>query len=210
MTIDADTLTDEFNAPNRTAFLRASLNLWVQSEASWLEPGVWDRARARKPPDPTGGVVACEVAQGGDRFYATRAWMRHGVTHVAPLVVTEFEDDLLGRRRRRLRRPRPVLITPTLQHRVPPGWRKMATVGIKELARAVPILRAMLAAGQVAHDGSTLMAEHVGRAIATRQAGLSTSLSGPIELARTMVWAVSTASRPATSRRPAIAVANAG
>src|SRR5204862_7387626 len=129
------------------------LNLWIQSEASWLEPGLWDRARARKMPEPKGGVVACEVAMGGDRFYAVRAWTHNGVAHVAPLAIVEHEDRLWAAIEDVYGDLDQLLITPTLQARVPPGWRKVSTVGIRELARAVPILRSMLSAGNVAHDG---------------------------------------------------------
>jgi 5-methylcytosine-specific restriction endonuclease McrA len=206
-TIDAETLLDEWRSPNRPAFMRASLNLWIQSEASWLEPGVWNRAHLRKPPEPSGGVVACEISQGGDRFYATRAWMLNGITHVAPLVVTEHEEKLWAAIDAVYGDLDQLLVTPPLQARVPPAWRKVTVVGIRELARSVPILRSMLAAGNVAHDGSALMAEHVGRAIATRSAGLSTAASGPIELARCMVWSVALASRPQSARKPALGVA---
>jgi hypothetical protein len=66
----------------------------------------------------------------------------------------------------------------------------------------------MIANGNVAHNGSTLLAEHVARAVATRQAGLSTAhSSGSIELARCLVWSVALASRPQAMRKPALAVA---
>jgi hypothetical protein len=47
-------------------------------------------------PDPVGGAVAAEVALGGDRFYAVRAWTVNGITYTAPLIVTEYEDRLWG------------------------------------------------------------------------------------------------------------------
>ena len=66
----------------------------------------------------------------------------------------------------------------------------------------MPLVRSMIAAGQVAHPASTMFDEHVGRAVATRKAGLSTAhSSGSIELARCLVWAVAMASRPTTSRK---------
>ena len=86
--------------------------------------------------------------------------------------------------------------------------RRTVLVGLRELARHVPLVRSMIAAGQVAHPPSPLLDEHVGRAVATRQAGLSTAhSSGSIELARCLVWAVAMASRPTGSKRPALAVA---
>jgi hypothetical protein len=206
-TIDLDTLRDEYNAPNRTAFLRASLNLWVQSEQSWLQPGVWDACEKANMPAPERGVVAAEVSMGGDRFYAVRAWNVNGITHVAQLAAVETEDDLFAILDDVYGDVDAVLLTPGLATRAPEGWRKKRTVGIRELAPAVPIMLSMFAAGHVAHDDSRLLAEHVGRAVATRSAGLSTNASGSIELARCLVWAATTASRRATARTPAVAVA---
>ena len=49
------------------------------------------------------------------------------------------------------------------------------------------------------------------RAVATTTAGLSTAhSSGSIELARCLVWAVATCSRPTSSKRPTVAVAANG
>ena len=201
VTIDGDTLRDEFNGPNRNAFLRAALNLWVQSDTSWLQPGAWDRLTARNLPAPTGGVIAAEVSQAGERFYAVRAHQYNGITCVAPLTVSEHEADLWAAIEEAYPGVDTLAITPTLELRLPTALRRKAhTVGIRELARAVPIVSSMIAAGQVAHDGSTLLAEHVGRAVAVRTAGLSTAHSaGSIELARCMVWAAILSSRPQSS-----------
>ena len=105
--IDAETLADEFAAPNRNAFLRASLNL--VDPVGGLMVGGWRRGIAPRPassPIRRAASSACEVAMGGDRFYAMRCWTRDGIAYVAPLVVTEYEDDLWIGHRRRLRRPR--------------------------------------------------------------------------------------------------------
>lgn len=205
-TIDGQTLTDEWLAPNRASFLRAALNLWVQSDAGWLEPGAWARCQARTMPDPEGGTVAAEVSQGGDRFVAVRAWCRDGITYTTPLVVTEHEDKLWAELEAVYGMVDTLAVTPTLEPHLPLEMRrKTTTVGIKELARWVPLVRSMLLAGQVAHDGDILLGEHVGRAVATRQAGLSTAHSaGPIEAARCLVWAVALASRPAWRTKPAL------
>ena len=206
-TIDADTLRDEWNGPNRNAFLRASLNLWVQSDVAWLPPGAWDQLALPRLPSPARGVVACELSQGGERFYALRAWQHNGITHVRPVIASEREQDLwtaVGELDCET-----VLVTPPLELRLPPALtRRARTVGIRELARATPAVSAMIAAGQVCHDGSRLLAEHVGRAVAVRQAGLSTAhSSGSIELARCLVWAVAQSARPGHDRRPALALA---
>ncbi len=193
----------------RNTFLRASLNQWVASSESWLPAGQWDACRIKIVPDPIGGVVAAEVSQGGDRFVALRAWTRNGVVFVSPVVVTESEDALWTALEAVYGDVDQLAITPTLEPHLPPSVaRKATTVGLRELARYVPLVRSMIAAGHVAHGTSELLDEHVARAVATRQAGLSTAhSSGAIELARCLVWAVAMASRPSTSKRPAVAVA---
>jgi hypothetical protein len=212
VTLTPDTLLAEYEGPDRGAFLRGSLNMWTSSAAGWLAPGVWDACAAGAMPDPVGGAVAAEVALGGDRFYAVRAWTVNGITYTVPLIVTEYEDRLWGALEAVYGAVDTVAITPTLESHLPPGMaRRTVTVGLRELARNVPLLRSMIAAGQVAHGRSPLLDEHVGRAVATRQAGLSTGhSSGSIELARCLVWAVALASRPSTSRRAAIGVAATG
>jgi hypothetical protein len=207
-TLSRDTLRAESHGP-RSTFLRASLNQWVSSADSWLPAGQWDACRVTTWPDPAAGVVAAEVAQGGDRFYAVRAWTLNGIVYAAPHIVTESEDELWAALEAVYGQVDQLAITPTLQLHLPTAMnRRTVLVGLRELARHVPLVRSMIAAGQVAHTPSQLLDEHVGRAVATRQAGLSTAhSSGSIELARCLVWAVAMASRPATTKRPAIAVA---
>jgi hypothetical protein len=207
--IDRETLLAEYQGADRGAFLRGSLNQWTSTAAGWLDPGVWDRCCAPSMPPAVGGVVAAEVAQAGDRFYAVHSWQHNGVTYTQPLIITEHEDALWTALDAAYGAVDALAITPTLQTHLPPGMaRKTIVVGLKELARNVPLVRGMVNAGQVAHAPSTLMDEHVGRAVATRTAGLSTaSSSGSIELARCLVWSAALASRPAGSRRPAVATA---
>jgi len=211
-TLTPETLLAEYDGPDRSAFLRASLNMWTSSSESWLQPGVWDRCVSFTAPDPIGGSVAAEVAMAGDRFYALRAWYSHGVTYVRPLIITEHEDELWQALDGEYATVDTVAITPTLEAHLPPTMaRKTTVVGLRELARNVPLLRSMITSGQVVHLPSTLLDEHVGRAVATKQAGLSTAhSSGSIELARCLVWAVALASRPTGDRRPAIGYARAG
>ena len=207
-TLTGETLLAESHGP-RSTFLRASLNVWTASAASWLPAGQWDACAVTVPPEPVAGVVACEVSQGGDRFCAVRAFNRNGIVHVSPLIVTEHEDAFWSALDAVFGELDQLLITPTLQVHLPVAWNKRTTmVGLRELSRQVPLVRAMIAAGQIAHGASQLFDEHVARAVATRAAGLSSAhSSGAIELARCLVWAAAAASRPTATKRPAIAVA---
>jgi hypothetical protein len=102
-----------------------------------------------------------------------------------------------------------ITVTPALELHLPPTLRpKVSVVGIRELARWTVTVRSMILAGQVTHDGSTMLAEHVNRAVLSRTEGgmalSSTRSPGPIELARCLVWSVALASRPTWRHKPAI------
>ena len=209
-TLDAETLISESQG-DRSSFLRGSLNIWTSSAACWLQPGAWDRCLMRKPPEPTGGVLACEISMSGERFSAVRSFQHNGVSVASVLTSTEDEAQFWDAVAEVYPAVDALAITPTLEIHLPEALkRKTTTVGLRELSRWVPTVRNMIHGGQVAHAPSALLDEHVSRAVATKSAGLSTAhSSGEISLARCLTWAVAMSSRPATSRRPAVAVAKA-
>jgi hypothetical protein len=104
-----------------------------------------------------------------------------------------------------------IAITPTLDTNCPTDLqRKRVIVGYQEIGRYTSTVRQLINEGRVAHTGETMLAEHVGRAVAVKTPGAialsSTKSSGPIELARCLVWAVGMSSRPrSTVNRPMIA-----
>jgi hypothetical protein len=208
-TLTPQTLLSEYQGPDRNAFLRGSLNVWVAAAESWLPPGQWEACKHPRFPDLAGGVVVVEMSQGGDRFVALRAENRSGVVYVTPLAVTTTADALWDACSAVYGEIDRLAVGITLDRFLPPEMaRKRVLVGIRELARSVPMARAMIAAGQIAHPGSPILDEHVARAVASMQAGLSTAhSSGPIELARCLVWAAQLVARPAAPRRPAVAAA---
>jgi len=72
------------------------------------------------------------------------------------------------------------------------------------------MVRQLINEGRVNHTGETMLAEHVGRAVAVKTPGSialsSTKSAGPIELARCLVWAVGLSARPRPMvNRPVIA-----
>jgi hypothetical protein len=225
VTIDLPTLQAEADGPNRSAFLRASLNVWVSSEAGWLEPGVWERCRSSSPrgefdrgspsprgeSDPPSGVVACEVSHSGERYVAVQAVMQNGVAHVRTAILADDATTFWQALTRISVSVEHIALTPSLEIHCPPALRqKVAVVGLRELSRWTTTVRGMILAGQVGHDGGVLLSEHVNRAVASRTDGgyaLSTARSpGPIELARSMIWAVALAARPTWRHKPAIGV----
>jgi hypothetical protein len=195
-TITEQTLHVEAAAPNRAAFLRSSVNLWVQSDTGWIAPGVW-AGNASSVPPPPGGVLAVEVSLDEGRYCAVR------VNHTPNNTVTatvEFVVDTMAETWRRIEaaaaaEPRLVVaVTPTLDLHCPLSLQRRRQIwGYQEVTRYTAAVRQMIVEQRLLHTGETMLAEHVGRAVAGRTNGtisLSSQRSpGPIELARCLVAA---------------------
>lgn len=212
-TLDIRTIEQESKSPNRAGFLRSSVNLWVQSELSWLSPGRWESLHTDLRPLP-GGVLAVEVAVDDGRYVAVRcnvntagiltatvAFMCETINQVWDHIRTEVKNNPNLQ----------VAITPTLDTNCPTDLqRRRVLVGYQEITRFTSLARNLINEGRVAHTGETMLAEHVGRAVAVRTPGSialsSTKSAGPIELARCLVWALGLMSRPRPMvNRPQIA-----
>jgi hypothetical protein len=212
-TLDIRTIEQEAKSPNRAGFLRSSVNLWVQSELSWLSPGKWEGCATKQPPLP-GGVLAVEVAVDDGRYVAVRCnGNSAGMLTATVAFMCETVNQVWDNIRQQLA-SNPglqVAITPTLDTNCPSDLqRRRVLVGYQEICRFTSIVRSLINEGRVAHTGETMLAEHVGRAVAVKTPGAialsSTKSSGPIELARCLVWAVGLSSRPRPMvNRPAIA-----
>jgi phage terminase large subunit-like protein len=212
-TLDLETIQAEAQSPDRAAFLRASVNLWVASDRGWIAPGVWP-ALVIDQPLPPGGVVAVETSLDDSRYFGIRAVPlpdgRTGVTvefHVDTLAECLEHVGRLGHDARHR-----FAITPTIDVHWPRNLEQRRTVvGYGELLKWTTAVKQMIDQGRLAHTGETMLAEHVQRAVAVRAqnaVALSSQRSpGPIELARCLVWAVALAARPASQGKPMIVVA---
>jgi hypothetical protein len=213
--LDIETLKLEAAAPDRAAFLRASVNLWVSSDRGWIAPGKW--------PDllwegdlPAGGVLAVETSLDGSRYFGVRAVpLEDGRTvctvafHVDTMTQCLAELERLAKDGR-LR----FLVTPTVDVHLPRHLeQRRAVVGYAELVKYTAAVRNMINESTLLHTGEQMLAEHVQRAVAVRSQGqlaLSSQRSpGPIELARCLVWAAAVAARPAASGKPLVVVRRA-
>jgi hypothetical protein len=212
-TLDIRTVQAEAKGPNRAGFLRSSVNLWVQSELSWLPPGRWESLATDLPPLP-GGVLAVEVSLDDGRYVAVRvnantAGMLTATVAFMCETVTQVWDNI--RAQLASNSGLQVAITPTLDTNCPSDLqRRRVLVGYQEITRYTSMVKNLINEGRVAHTGETMLAEHVGRAVAVRTPGAialsSQKSSGPIELARCLVWAVGMMSRPRPMvNRPVIA-----
>lgn len=207
-TITMDALEAAAEGPNKTAFLRAHLNIWVASAHGWLQPGVWDKCRA-DPSDEVGGVLAVESSVDESRYVGVRA-RAQGDGSV--IVSTEFvAEDINSMWERVLEATRADLklklaISAGLDLQTPHHLKQRRTVvGYGELLKYTGIVRNMINEGLLWHTGEQLLAEHVNRAVLVKaQASvvLSSQRSpGPIEAARAMVWAAALCSRPGFTKR---------
>jgi 5-methylcytosine-specific restriction protein A len=212
-TLDIRTIEQEAKGPNRAGFLRSSVNLWVQSELSWLQPGRWESLHTESRPVP-GGVLACEVSIDDGRYVAVRVNANTaGILTATVAFMCETVTQVWDNVRQQLRdNPGLTLaITPTLDTNCPTDLqRRRIIVGYQEIGRFTQLVRQLINEGRVNHTGETMLAEHIGRAVAVKTpSGLalsSTKSSGPIELARCLVWAVGMMSRPRPMvNRPQIA-----
>ena len=67
ITVQLDTIEAESKLPDRASFLRASVNLWVASDRSWLPQGLWQQLETDEPLPAIETVVG---AQGFDGVVA--------------------------------------------------------------------------------------------------------------------------------------------
>jgi phage terminase large subunit-like protein len=210
-TLDLDTLEAEAEAPNRAAFLRGSLNLWVATDQGWLKPGVWEGAATDSIPE-TGGVLSVETSMDESRYVGVRSVSVEDnvVTTVAFTCDTlaGFLDHLTeAMQDTKLQ----LTATPSLSEHVPLELRRrMTVVGYSELLRFTSLVRSLITEGRLRHTGEIELAEHMNRSVAVKTtAGLALSSQrspGPIELARCLVWSAAMASKPTSKAQPAIIV----
>jgi hypothetical protein len=205
-----DVLHAEAKAPNRSAFLRSSVNIWVASSTAWLEPGLWASC-ATTDPIPKGGTLSVETSIDGTRYVGIRA-VQDGNRS---LVTVAFDVDSLAaaweRIAEQMRDPSLQLtITPPFEISCPREYdNRRAIVGYRELGRWTQGVRALIVEGRVAHSGEISLIEQTERAVLVRHqqtvALSSARSSGPIEMGRAMVFAVAMVSRPANNAKPIVA-----
>ena len=208
-TLMPDVLEDEAQQVDKAAFLRASLNVWISSEHSWLPPGLFDSLKVDEI--PAGGVLAVDSSIDESLYCGVRA-QRMPDDLIG--VTVEFLADSLAGCWRAIEAAagdcERIALTPSLFDIAPPALdRKKVQVGYAELATHTATIRSLITEGRVVHTGEQMLAEHVDRAVGVKtQRGYALSSqksSGPITLARCLVFAASLLARPASRAKPAIA-----
>jgi phage terminase large subunit-like protein len=208
-TLEPEVLADESEQVDKAAFLRASLNVWISSERSWLPPGTFDRLKVEQI--PAGGVLAVDSSMDESLYCGVRA---QRVDEDIIGVTVEFLADSLSGCWKAITEAAAtcdkVALTPSLFDIAPPALeRKKVQVGYAELATHTGTIRQLITEGRIVHTGEEMLAEHVDRAVGVKtQRGYALSSqrsSGPITLARCMIFAASLVARPQSRAKPAIA-----
>ena len=210
-TLRPEVLERESAGPNRQAFLRSSLNMWVGAVDSWIPPGKWEEGTIDDV-ETIGGVLAIEGSFDETRYVAVRSVPVGDTIHVSiahqavtlndlwEWVVEELAADkttraLIG-----------VSLAPTMPHTVE---RRSSTVGYAESCKWTSAARALIIQGRIRHSGDVQLAEQIGRSVAvpTKDGWVISSRKspGPVELARCLVWSASVAARPVSASKPAMA-----
>jgi hypothetical protein len=213
-TLEEATLQAEAESPDRAAFLRASVNLWISTDRGWIKPGVWEEL-TYDGPVPAGGVIAVEVSVDDSRYFGVRCVQLEDkrvvatvAFHVDTLAECLTEIERLAAEDATLR----FLVTPTIGLHFPRTLERRRTeVGYGELLKFTPAVKNMIDERMLVHTGEVMLAEHVNRAVAVRSQGsiaLSSQRSpGPIELARCMTWAAAVAYQHGRPSKPQVYVA---
>jgi hypothetical protein len=198
-------------AAKKESFLRAHLNQWITTRGAMLDPGVWDSCTTDRPM-PGGGVLAIDSSVDEARYVGTRATVADGQIMVDVEFVVDSEEAMWDEVARVMAdKTVNLAVTPTLEIHLPPELaRRAGTVGYGELIKYTSLVRGMIQEGRVVHTGARTLSEHMNRAVGVKTAQgyvLSSQKSpGPIEVARTAVWAIALVSRPQTKQKPMLVV----
>ena len=198
-------------ASKKESFLRAHLNQWITTRGAMLEPGVWESCLSSRTM-PGGGVLAIDSSVDEARYVGTRATVVDGQIMVDVEFVVESEADMWEQVARVMQdKTVNLAVTPTLELHLPTDIaRRAMTVGYGELLKYTSLVRAMIQEGRVIHTGARTLSEHMSRCVGVKTAQgyvLSSQKSpGPIEVARTAVWAIALVSRPQTKQKPMLVV----
>jgi len=212
-TITMDALEAQALSPDRAAFLRGHLNMWVSTNEGWLPPGTWEPALAADRPSGPPTVLATDTSHDGDRHVGIAAHAEPDGTVIVTTAFVVGSEAEKWAELERLAGPRTIVaITPNIEIHCPAGLKARKTiVGQNEITKWTGLVRSMILDGRLKHCGEVMLSEHVNRAVGAQTAtGLvlsSMRSPGPIEMARCMVWAAALASKPVSRSKPTVVAA---
>ena len=211
-TITLEALQAAAETPDRAAFLRAHLNLWVSSADAWIQPGVWDRLFTESD-CPAGGVLAVDSSTDSSKYVGIRC----GLTEEGNIIATvQFSTESLKDMWIHVNKAMDddpklrLAISPALDLHTPEKLeRRRQVFGYAEVLKFTGLARSLILEKRIYHRGEELLATHVNRAVLARANGqvvISSQRSpGPVEAARLLVVAAALVSRPSNTGRAAMA-----
>jgi len=210
--VELETLVTDSQDPDRISFLRGGLNLFVDADAAWLQPGEWETCRVEDPfPEDQPKWVTVDLSLDDSRWIGVEAAAHpDGRVHVRPAFAVATLAECLAAITRVCEHPGTRLaVCPALDGHVPVHLAKRKrTVGYGELLEWTGLAYSLIKEQRLVHNGESTLAEHMNRAVAVKQnhaLALSSKRSpGPIELARLTVFAAGLASRPRAVGRAAM------
>jgi hypothetical protein len=211
-TLEMETIVEESKGSNINAFLRASVNLWIASHRSWIDPGHYVQLGDAGELPEEGGWLSIEASQDDQRFVGVRSVeVGDKVLTTVEFIVETLRDLWLETEASKKRhKGLQIAVGATLDIHLPPALKSVALlVGTRELQKWTTVVRSMIMSGQTRHTGEELLVEQVNRAVLVKHQGhmsLSSARSpGPIELCRAMVWSVALAGKPKSQKKTAFA-----
>jgi len=214
-TITMRGLRSAAQAPDRSQFLRAHLNLWVSAAQSWMPHGLWAERVTDNVEMQAGSheVIAVDSAVDESKYVGVYCRTNTGGMVVASVGITADSSATLWDGLDVFLTEHPnckLAVTPGLDIHVPEKYQRRKVLwGYAELQKFTGTVRNLILEGRLRHTGEILLAEHVNRAVLVKTGGsvvISSQRSpGPIEAARCLIAAAALVSRPGQNKRPSIA-----
>ena len=208
--LDMSVIEAEAQSPDRNSFLRASVNIFVQSQHSWIEPGQFTDL-ANDLPMPNGGVLAIESAVDESRYVGVRAvqdglYTRCRIVFVADTIKEMWEYVAAEVELSPMLK---LALVPSIDLHCPPIYAHRKTVvAHREVVKWTGAVRALITEKRITHSGQAQLIDQVERAVAIKHNGVltlsSTRSPGDISACRAMVFAVALASKPIFANKPTI------
>jgi hypothetical protein len=211
-----DRLERLYRSTSEQDFRIQYLNQWVVGSVNaWVSDLAWGRCRRDEREVPTGvGSVAIETHQAGEPF----GWLHAALDRSDGVVVVRAgicsSRSELWRELERIAAAHPgvrILYPEGFRHHVPriPHAGELVKVTPSDTFGSYAAALATVRAGALAHAAQSILTEQILAAVAytvpDRGATLSSrASSGPIYLARALVWAVGYELRPDQGHRPVV------
>jgi phage terminase large subunit-like protein len=210
-TIHVSALEHAYKTQSRDQFIQERCNNMQTSGKTWISAIEWDNLETKNKCE-TPSILAIESSVDESRYVGVLAGIVGDKVHLSEAFVVKDEKSMWEHVEEIMQnRQISLMLTPTLEIHLPMALRRRYQItGYAELLKYTGLVQKMIKEKRVTHNGAQTMRDHVLRAalVRTVQGVVLTSQksSGPIEMARCAVWAVSAVSRPQNRQKPMLVV----